>query len=221
MPQTSPVITLPIDPNEQAQRAADAAWESARWAAWMFGMSIPTILLTVGLLIGAIVAAVYAKKTWQTTNSELGMMRDAEKQLEASKVTAWLVQSSGEEIKVLLRNGNLGPIYDLAIIIKAKAVPTVPFPTELIPGYDAIIVPPSVDDPARLQIRVLRANDYIEGRFNSLSQKATPIFRSADQFTIWKGTPETVGLGLELSFRDSAGISWHRDWHGKLTELRK
>lgn len=208
-----------IDPNEQAQRAADAAWESARWAFWM-------LFVTVGLLLGAFLAALYAKRTWEATNAQLDMARQADREREASNVSAWLQKAkSGDLVEVYIRNGNGGPVYDVVCLVAAKKT------TEEVPVAEVrrepyvALGPDAAKDPKLYSFNmgpdgyVLGFEDPIDKTRHNLNRGPLVIFDSKDEWKIWNGEPSTGGLAVELSFRDSAGRRWRRDWHGKLSEL--
>ena len=200
-----------IDPNEQAQRAADAAWESARWAFWMF-------LLTVILAVGAIAASWYAKKTWDAAK------RDA-REREANNVAAWLqLAKGGRDIEVYIRNGNGGPVFDVTCRVFAKrtnqTLPTVEVLTDRYVAFG----PYDPDRPVKYAFN-MGPDNYVfshevreSGTRYTKNRTTSVIFETEDEWKIWDAQPATGGLAVDLSFRDSAGRSWKRDWHGKLTE---
>lgn len=209
-----------IDANEQAQRAADAAWESAKWAFLM-------LILTVGLLVGAFRAARYAKKTWEDTNSQLKMARQAEREREASNVSAWLQPAkSGDLVEVFVRNGNGGPVYDVVCDVQAKEKSAEAPGAEVITEEYTALGPEDAK-PSKAYAFNLGPDGYVFSYVDPVSKTrynfkrgTTVIFDSKDDWKIWDGKRETGGLAVQLSFRDSAGRRWRRDWHGKLTEVR-
>lgn len=216
------VVARLIDPNEQALRAADAGWETARWTFWL-------VVATFLLVAGAAAAAVYAKRTWETTK---GQLRAAEKerdnsneQLELAKrmdlereavhVTVWLQHEMGD-LNAFVHNGNPGPVYDVVVspLIKADATGELEAKTD---EWSTVVLPPSSSMIANYPTIVLEANECIRGRTGRPDRPADPIFNSFEDFRIWDGQPGTTGVALEITFRDSAGVSWHRAWNGKLT----
>ncbi|MET4144255.1 hypothetical protein [Arthrobacter sp. UYCo732] len=208
-----------IDANEQALRAADASWESARWAFLM-------LLVTVGLLIGAFLAARYARKTWEATSAQLRMAQAADREREARNVSAWLQPAkSGNLMEVFARNGNGGPAYDVVCRIMVKRMAEkVPTDEVHIERYVAL----GPDDTQRAVKYAFNMGpdgytfgykDPNDGVRYTKSRTTTVLFESDDEWKIWDGQSVTDGLAVDLSFRDSAGRSWRRDWHGKLIEL--
>lgn len=203
-----------IDANEQAQRAADAAWESARWAAGLF-------ILTVILAIGAISAALYAKKTWDAA-------KRANREREAGNVSAWLQNARGsKDIEVFVRNGNGGPVYDVKCRVTAKRVKEKE-PADLVREEPYIALGPEGAQQRSVGYAFnMGSAEYVLGytdpatgvRYNE-NGKPTVFFENKDEWKIWDGQTNTGGLAVDLSFRDSAGRYWRRDWHGKLTEVR-
>lgn len=196
-----------IDANEQALRAADAAWESAKWAFLM-------LIVTVGLLIGAFLAARYAKKTWEVTKGELDMARAAEREREARNVSAWLQSArSGQGFEVFVRNGNGAPVYDLvcSVVDKNKSAKE---PTDVVRSLRYTALGP--ENAAGPRMHLFPTNPP-ERHVESVKRV---IAEGRRIWEIWNGEPTTGGLAVELRFRDSAGRQWHRDWHGKLTEVQ-
>lgn len=208
-----------IDANEQAQRAADAAWESARWAFWM-------LIVTVGLLVGAFLAARYAKKTWEATNSQLQMARQADREREASNVSAWLESAKGSNfIEVFVRNGNGGPVYDVRCRVMAKRAHE-KVPTDQVRTEPYIALGPEDSQRTVKYAFNMGPDAYVFGykdpkdNVRYTRARTTPVlFDNEGDWKIWDGRPGTDGLAVDLSFRDSAGRSWRRDWHGKLIEV--
>lgn len=208
-----------INANEQAQRAADAAWESARWAFWM-------LIVTVGLLVGAFLAARYAKKTWEATNSQLQIARQADREREASNVSAWLEPTKGNNfIEVFVRNGNGGPVYDVRCRVMAKRAHE-KVPTDQVRTEPYIALGPE-DNHRSVKYAfnmgpdayVLGYEDRKTGVKYTKDRKTPVLFDKEDDWKIWDGRPGADGLAVDLSFRDSAGRFWRRDWHGKLIEV--
>lgn len=221
-------IMAAIDPNEQAKRAADAAWESARWAAWTFCASAVYALLTAGLLMGAFLAARYAKKTWEATrgqlensNVQLGLAKTADLQREAVNVSTWL-SIDREIIHVFVRNGNGGPIYDVHCHVWAKPDAVNPAPTVEIHHWPQIAVAPAAADAGKDQRLVLGPDAYVfeyttpDGERHTKNGATDVKLESTDEWKIWDGNKSTTGLAVKLTFRDSKGTHWVRDWNGEL-----
>lgn len=206
-----------IDPNEQAQRAADAAWESARWALWM-------LVVTVGLLVGAILAALYAKRTWEATKEQLNMARKADREREASNVSAWLQKAkSGDLVEVFIRNGNGGPVYDVKCRIVAKAAEA-EAPTAEVRTEHYVALGPEDAKQVKMYTFNMGPDEYVYGSTDqgvryTVNRTTKVVFEKSHDWKIWDGEPSTGGLAVDLRFRDSAGQSWHRDWHGRLAEM--
>ncbi|WP_144663199.1 hypothetical protein [Paenarthrobacter nicotinovorans] len=211
-----------IDPNEQAQRAADAAWESARWAFWM-------LLVTVGLLVGAFLAALYAKRTWEATNAQLSMARRMETEREASSVSAWLQDAKGSDpaVEVFVRNGNGGPVYDVECRILAKRA-NLTMPTDVVRTHSYVALGP--EDMRATAVNYafnMSPNEYVfshkdpkDGVRYTRNKTTSVFFESDNEWKVWDGRPGTDGLAVDLTFRDSAGRSWRRDWHGQLAQIQ-
>ncbi|SKB72812.1 hypothetical protein SAMN05660916_02341 [Arthrobacter sp. 31Cvi3.1E] len=201
-----------IDANEQAQRAADAAWESARWAFCLF-------VLTVVLAAGAIVASYYAKKTWDAA-------KKAEREREANNVAAWLqLAKGGRDVEVYVRNGNGGPVFDVKCRVFAKrtnqALPTDKVRTD----YYVAFAPYDPDRVVKYAFN-MGSNEYVfshedpkSGTRYTRNGTTNVVFDTEDEWKIWDSQLATDGLAVDLSFRDSAGRTWKRDWHGRLTEV--
>lgn len=217
-----------IDPNEQAQRAADAAWESARWAFWTFATSGVVALFTAGLLVGAFLAALYAKKTWEATRDELGnsnaqvaLAEAADLQAEAVNVSTWL-SLGGEVIQVFVRNGNGGPVYDVHCYVWAKPDAASPVPTVEIHHWHQLAVAPAAADLGRDKRFDLGPDAYVfeyitpDGGRHTRNGTTDVRLESRDDWKIWDGDKATTGLAVKLSFRDSRGKHWVRDWNGEL-----
>lgn len=219
-----------LDTTDQTQRAADAAWESARWAFWTFCTSAFYALLTAGLLVGAFLAARYAKKTWEATrgqlensNDQLGLAKTADLQREAANVSTWL--SMGREIiHVFVRNGNRGPIYDVHCYVWAKTDAASPAPTVEIHHWPQLAVAPSTAEVTKDQRLELGPDAYVFGYATTdgtryTKNRTTDVkLESPEDWKIWDGEKTTTGLAVKLTFRDSRGNHWLRDWNGELFE---
>ncbi|MGO4230159.1 hypothetical protein AB4Y72_14955 [Arthrobacter sp. YAF34] len=218
-------ITTAIDGNEQALRAADAAWEAARWSFWM-------LVLTLGLLAGAIAAAVYAKKTWESThkqlshsNEQLDMARTADLEREATNVAAWLV-ARNSYINVYVRNGNDGPVYDVRCKVWGKPDGNLSEPSVEVYEWNQMALSPAAAGIEKEKGDQRYSIDEDSVVYN-YTQDDIPRTRSGsrvvalnlpEDFRVWNGEPKTTGLAVELSFRDSDGNNWHRAWNGKLSQ---
>ncbi|GAA4034922.1 hypothetical protein GCM10023063_18980 [Arthrobacter methylotrophus] len=223
-------IHYAIDPDQQALRAADAAWESARWAAWTVGISAGMLLLTAGLLVGAFLAAKYARKTWESTrdelhnsNEELGIVRQDNLQREAVNVSAWLQKAkSGNAVEVFVRNGNGGPVYNVTCNVLAKSKHSAT-PVISVRSEPYIALGPEDAKPAKGYAFNMFPDEYVYSHIDgevryTVNRTRNVIFESEDDWKLWNGQDDADGLALELTFRDSAGICWRRDWYGTLTQ---
>ncbi|MGP4032451.1 hypothetical protein [Pseudarthrobacter sp. 1C304] len=219
-----------IDANEQAQRAADAGWETAKWTFWL-------VLATFLLVAGAAAAAVYAKQTWETaqgqlraaeaerdnSNAQLKLAQQADREREATNVSAWL-RVHRPYIFVYVRNGNGGPVYDVRCKVSAKPDGALPEPSLDVCTWDQMALAPAaaaVDNDLRAQVH----EDSVVYEYTRDGIRRTRsgsdrigLAKTAD-FKSWDGDPKSVGLAVELTFRDSSGRGWHRAWNGYLTQI--
>ena len=215
-----------IDGNEQAQRAADAAWEAARWSFWM-------LVLTVGLLGGAVLAAVYAKRTWESThkqlahsNEQLDMARTANLTGEAVNVSAWLV-ARNSHIYVYVRNGNGGPVYDVRCTVWGKPDNKSAEPTVRAYEWHQVALSPAAAGVEKDkgdyrhsfdEASVVYSYADSDVRRTKSGSSIIALDRSED-FKVWNGASDSTGLAIQLTFRDSSGNRWHRGGGGELTPV--
>lgn len=176
--------------------------------------------LTIILAAGAIAAARYAKKT-------LDMSRKAEREREASNVSAWLqpAKGSSREIEVFVRNGNGGPVYDVGCTIMAKRADKSE-PTDEVRVESYISLAPEDAKATKSYTFNMGPDEYVLGVEHPITKvkttkngTTTVVFDSPEEWKIWDGQPSTDGLAVDLCFRDSEGQSWHRDWYGRLTQI--
>ena len=195
------VLHIPFE--DQALRAADASWETARWTFWL-------VVATFLLVVGAVAAAVYAARTWKTAQDQLKMVREAEKQKEAANVSGWLHQDRTDgAMSVRLRNDNPAPVYDIRYKIIGKHQNDAT-PKHLVRDLPLGILPPAADGGV-VKPHYVNVEDF------QVDSK-TPVLE-ASQFAPWNGKAEEPGVALEITFRDSNGVQWKRDWHGSLSQL--
>lgn len=219
-------LPLSIDLDEVALRSAIAAERTADWTYWL-------AIGTFGLLLGAIIAAIFALLTWLSTRgqldaatTQLNMAKAASHQGEADKVSAWL-GFQGTTMDIYVRNGNAGPVYDVTCVVEIKPDDKSSTPTSEIHRWKGIAVAPAQSDGSK-DLRVsLESPGYVYGstkdgeRCNMVGQPKDALLESPKDWDAWDGNPETRGLAVTLTFRDSAGAEWQRDWHGRLTEIKE
>ncbi len=218
---------LLVEADEQARRAADAGWETARWTFWL---TIGTFLLVAG----AVAAAIFAWKTWTATrdqltnsNEQLAMARQAEKQSEASNVSAWPQMETNGDISITIRNGNGGPVYDVTCQVLAKLSPLIPLPSDVIHRWHMVALLPSASLLSRDVSFTVYAADHANASTDHSGTRRTQdpstpaTMDTAKSWRLWDGDPDSTGLSLNLNFRDSSGVRWQRDWNGCLTQQDK
>lgn len=218
----------PSPPIDLGTRAAmdTAFWTtSLAWATWL-------------LFAAAVVAAYFAYRTWRDTKKQLvesgaqttaarkqadaateqlKRAKQSDEQLEAQQVAAWLRGDAGQPLAVCVRNGNPGPVYDVRITLLAK-VATGNDPFRWLAEYPFGVVPPAASEPQGAEQRMLYGPDSLvpDPDGSDPLRTASAFFPYRSDFAVWDGSPLTTGVTLTLSFRDSSGTRWARDWHGKL-----
>ncbi|WP_461171968.1 hypothetical protein M1D93_13140 [Arthrobacter sp. Z1-9] len=200
------LLSLSVAPADyQAERAADAAWETARWTWWL-------VAGTFLLFGGAVAAAIYASRSWKAAKEQLSIMREDREIDEATKVSGWLHQErEGGLLEVRLRNANHAPIYD----VQYKVFGTTPG-TEgpVVKEFRSLlmaVLPPSPEvgfQPAHQ----IASDGFMKGEENS-------FFVSSKSWKPWNGQEAEPGVFLELAFVDSKGIQWQRNALGALSKV--
>lgn len=204
---------LPLVADEslrQAERAADAGWETARWTFWLF-------IATVALFIAAVAAATYAALSWKAANGELKLAIDAIRKQEASNVHAWLAQPRPDgDITVCVQNYNKGPVYNVKAEVLIKR-PSDSQANEVL-KEESVAVYPQSRGP---ELVVIRKDGTVEGTYaairNTADGKGKPPLTKGE-WAIWDGKESTAGLQVRISFKDSASRHWTRGWNGDLSE---
>lgn len=242
-------IPFAVDVNEQALRAADAGWETARWTFWL-------VVATIFLVVGAGIAAFFAWKTWKATKDQLGiakdqlkaaqaerdnsneqlqMVRDAALKSEAVNVSAWLIHDRGT-VHCYIRNGNGGPIYDVKCVVSLKKSADNPVPSVELQSWQRPAVGPAAapisGNPAASFLQDLRfslGSDTYVGALIDRTDNAPMTAQgskdvkvpSLDDWKIWDLEATSTGIAVEVNFRDSRGNLWWRDWEGKLGQIQR
>ncbi|WP_315914915.1 hypothetical protein [Arthrobacter sp. lap29] len=219
-------LLLATDPDQIALRSAVATERTADWTFWL-------AIGTFGLLAGAIIAAIFALLTWLSTKgqleaatTQLALAKTARHQEEADNVSAWLA-FDGTAMDIYVRNGNAGPVYDVTCLIEAKPNDTSSTPTAEIHRWVSMAVAPAQSAGAKDKQETLYSPGYVldqirEGERISLAGTMTGApLESPGDWVAWDGKPATKGLVVSLTFRDSAGAKWKRDWAGKLSEINE
>lgn len=109
------LLSLSVAPADyQAERAADAAWETARWTWWL-------VAGTFLLFFGAVAAAFFASLSWKAARGQLAIMKEDREIDEASKVSGWLHQKQPAGLfEVRLHNANHAPVYDVRYQVSGR-----------------------------------------------------------------------------------------------------
>lgn len=243
-------VPLLVAVDDQAIRAADAGWETARWTFWLF-------VATALLVAGAGVAAYFAWKTWTATkgqldvaseqleaaqterdnsNEQLQMARDAAFEREAVNVSAWLTQENGGTINCFVRNGNDGPIYDVGCVVSVKKSADDPMPSVFLQRWHQMAVRPNTAfgftdfASAFLQDLVIQlgSDEFVGTRIDPADRAPVTASGSKDvkvptmaEWKIWDLDARSTGVAVEVTFRDSMGHLWWRDWEGKLAKMHR
>jgi hypothetical protein len=205
-------------------RAVLAAELAAHLAGW-------SLLVSIGLFIGALFAASYAKGAWKaardqarSANAQLQMARTAEQQREAAKVSAWLDGAAGSTFIVHVMNLNDGPVYDVAYRVAAKpsGVSYTEPCVEITSGHFTALSPWEVSHHTQ-RGSGLHPNGYVYSHTNDKGVDVTANgfanvrLKNLADWKLWDGDPKSAGLAVELIFRDSENLRWRRGWDGKLT----
>lgn len=160
---------------------------------------------------------------------QLDRSAEADEQSEARQVAAWLRGDPGRNLDLCVRNGNPGPVHDVRVELLAKAKPE-GSPGLLIGGYRMAALPPAESEPQeRVQRTIFTSDKLIAGPDRPLAAPDQPgfyprdtayaVFARLTDFQVWDGSPLTTGVALHVTFKDSSGIRWKRDWHGRLAKL--
>jgi hypothetical protein len=188
----------------QAERAADAAWETARWTWWL-------VFATFLLFMGAVAAAIYARHSWSAANGQLKMMRAAQERQDATNVSAWLHQSrEGGLMEIRLRNGNPAPVHDVKYKVAGRMLAEGAPKTREFRNLPEAVLPPS-PEIGYTMVHQISGDEFLPGGKNS-------FFASRKDWKPWNGGKAEAGVVVDLSFRDSKGVRWQRDGLGTLSK---
>ncbi|GAA5228989.1 hypothetical protein GCM10025778_35280 [Paeniglutamicibacter antarcticus] len=215
---------IPLVTDLVGLRAAEAAEATAFW----------TLLLaigTFGLLAGAVAAAIFAGLTWKATrsqlngaNEQLAMARKAKLEAEADNVSAWLMHDGGN-LGVFVRNGNSGPVYDMNCELFFKPDDKSSTPSVPVNNWASMAVPPAVSGVEKELRFALNSDGYVfaytdqkTGIDYNKNRQSTVLMKTDDDWKPWNGSAISTGLAVRISFRDSSGVYWRRDWDGKVTQ---
>lgn len=207
------LLTLATDPTlDQARRAADAGWETARWTWWLF-------FATILLVVGAAAAAIYAKRTWDAASDE-------HEKREAVNVSGWLgFDATKKKISLFVRNGNGGPVYDIDCKLWAKVSQNGQAPTVEIYRWKPWALSPAAAGISRDHREDFYPQGYVLSHTHlgvQYTENGSPDVKMAkEDWKIWDGGADSTGLAVELTFRDSRGLYWRRDWRGRLAKHAK
>jgi hypothetical protein len=164
--------------------------------------AIATVVYTVatlGLLVGAVIAARYAKRTWE------GSVR-AELSAQASQIAGWLQDESdaagGPTGKYLVIVGNASrvPVYDLSWAVNGYGELVVP---DIISGHMGVLMP---------HPRVV-----VTGMGWALGDDILATPDSDEEVLARRHDPGD--FRVELTFRDASGARWKRHDDGRLEQL--
>lgn len=234
--QILPTADPTVDP------AIRAAMDTAAWTA---SLTLATWLLFAAAMVAAYFAyktwldtkEQMGEVKQQTTESrrqadaaqeQLDRSAVAEEQTEARQVAAWLRGNPGQSLELCLRNGNSGPVYDVRVTFHAKAAPSGE-PGLLIAGHQmAALAPAASEPPEELVRKSIHPLGMVVTPTRPLAPPGQPgfyprdtkyaVFARPSDFQVWDGSALTTGVAVQVTFRDSSGVTWKRDWHGKLTK---
>jgi hypothetical protein len=231
----------PSDPANDL--AVKAAMDTAAWTA---SLTVATWLLFIAAIAAAYFACrTWVATRSQLTDSEaqttearrqadaareqLDRSAEAEERSEATHVAAWLRGEPGGTLELCVRNGNPGPVFDVQVTFHAKSEPAGE-PGLMIGGHRmAALAPAASEPPERLVRKDIPSRGLVASLTHPLATPGEPGFYPRDpkyaafargsDFQVWDGSPLTTGVAVQVTFRDSSGISWKRDWHGRLAKL--
>jgi hypothetical protein len=196
-------------------------------AAWTAIWTCALFVVTAMLVLGAFIAAKYAKKTWKVAQKELDIARreldiarDGEKRREAVRVAAWLTPNDHESalLDVYVANMNPLPVFDVDVKVVAM----------IKEGADSALVPNVIWSkhlgtlPPRPPERIeyIDGTGHVKGSWDKYAEKYRTGGVVADwgDWKVWSGKGAEAGITTEISFRDTSGIYWEREIKGSLNE---
>lgn len=157
---------------------------SILWATWI------TALSTAGLLVGAVITAIYAAKALRKQSEEVTLAReqaerDTQERRHAQAAQVFIViatgvpASSGVLLEARASNTSQQPVYDIEVQWRTS-----------------------------------------EGQFGQPMVKPQLLPKEITTFPQhWTADQGITGLGVSMAFRDAAGIHWRSTDRGELTEL--
>jgi hypothetical protein len=165
---------------------------------------------TLAALLAAIVAGAYASAAFRLEVRRDEIRVTTDRRAQASLVAAWLEFVISEDaglpyhqlksIVIRLRNASELPVTS----VRFDVIHLSPFPDGVMEQHmhgDQVAVLPPATSPLQ-----------IEWKDNTAVTQAEHEWRN-------RGHQGAQRFGLELLFRDAAGIHWKRDWQGHLTEV--
>lgn len=202
-------------------------------------MAVASVIISGLLFLGAVAAAIFAAraafaaaKEADNSHAQLNMVKLAEEQAEASRVSAWLTMTS-DTIQIYVRNGNEGPVYDVLCRVMVKETqaqcrqPCVEIWRDswmalspAVAGVNRVMkdeLHPVATSPYSGNPIVL-ASKY-SGNPTAPKTSAQVELNWADDWHLWDGSPESFGVAVDLKFRDSIGTTWRRSWDGRLEKM--
>lgn len=224
MMEFASMVSRAIGPDTLESRAVMAAEAAVNVAGW-------SLIVSFGLLAGAIVAARFAGGAWTaardqatSANAQLQRAKSADEQKEASKVSAWLTQD-GQTIQVHLLNLNDGPVYNVHYAVSVRPSDSQsPEPSIQLGHGDLVALPPYAADEKASMPRQFHPDGHVYAytdprddteRTNSKSLNVQ--LKDESDWKLWDGQPTSSGIAIKLTFRDSANVTWQRAWNGTLT----
>lgn len=217
------MVVRAIGPDSLEGRAVLAAEAAVNVAGW-------SLIVSIGLLVGAIVAARFAGGAWKaardqatSAHAQLQRAKAADEQKEASKVSAWLTEDR-QTLQVHLLNLNEGPVYNVRYTVSARPSDShCPEPSVQLAHGDLVALPPYTADVVASTPQQLHPDNHVheytdrsdQTRYNK-SRKPNVQLDSISDWKLWDGNPTSPGIAIKLTFRDSANVMWQRSWNGTL-----
>lgn len=160
-------------------------------AEWVTGIA------TLLLFFAAVIAAIYAARTWREAKAANAVREEERRQEQASQIASWVVRKQSGGYSVLMRNPTAQPIYDVRFVVAGYGEVLV---KELIEGDREIIPPDFYDQISQItndEAQKTRGAPVVDGEIDTRGHLAED-FR------------------VSFRFRDAAGMSWIRRDNGRL-----
>ena len=225
MMEFASIVARATGPDSLDGRAVMAAEAAVNVAGW-------SLIVSFGLLAGALAAAHFAKGAWKaardqatSANAQLQRAKAADEQKEASKVSAWLSQD-GPTIQVHLLNLNDGPVFNVHYAVSVRPSEShSPEPSIQLGHGDFVALPPYATDAKASRPRQFHPDGHVyeytdpgDQTRRTKSRSLNVQLEDVSDWKLWDGQPDSSGIAIKLTFRDSANVTWQRAWNGTLTK---